>query len=179
MLQSQLPAIKSDSPALNSFYLAEEMSTLRMIGKGKFCDGLYLLESSVASYSAAISFPTIVTHVTVRDPTTLWHARLDHLSHHHLLALKSFLHTAVFQSPHNDSCKKRRLPFTSHSHLSVAAFDLVHAYIWASFATVSHTGYSYFLSIVDDYTCYTWVYLLRKKSNVLQIVPQFFHLVQT
>lgn len=56
---------------------------------------------------------------------------------------------------------------------------MIHANIWGPFSTHSFTGYRYFLTIVDDYTRHTWIYLLRRKSDVLQFVPQCFQLVET
>ena len=40
-------------------------------------------------------------------------------------------------------------------------------------------GYRYFLTIVDDCTRFTWVYLLKQKSDVVVAIPQFFNMVTT
>ena len=37
----------------------------------------------------------------------------------------------------------------------------------------------YFFTIVDDYNRATWVYLMKFKSQVSHIVPQFYQFIQT
>lgn len=39
--------------------------------------------------------------------------------------------------------------------------------------------FRYFLTIVDDYSCFTWVYFLKTKNDVSQHFPHFNSLVQT
>lgn len=75
--------------------------------------------------------------------------------------------------------KQKRLPFISHNFLSKSAFDLVHCDIWGPFTPMTHDGFRYFLTIVDDFSRFIWVYLLRAKSDVLKIFPEFFALIQT
>lgn len=75
--------------------------------------------------------------------------------------------------------KQRRLNFPANNHRSEHIFDLVHADIWGPFKTATHAGYTHFLTIVDDFSRYTWVYLLRNKSDVVHIIPRYFQLVET
>lgn len=51
--------------------------------------------------------------------------------------------------------------------------------IWGPFPTRTNAGYSYFLTIVDDATCYAWVFMLKRRSDVAFITPQFFKLIET
>lgn len=44
--------------------------------------------------------------------------------------------------------------------------DLVHTDICGPMQTVTQSGNKYFLTLIDDYSRYTVVYLLREKSNV-------------
>ena len=43
----------------------------------------------------------------------------------------------------------------------------------------THASYKYFLTIVDDCTRFTWVFLMRHKSEAMNIVPRFFSMVET
>lgn len=45
-----------------------------------------------------------------------------------------------------------------------AIFELVHCDLWGSFAAQDSHGAHFFLTIVDDFSCCTWVYLLNSKS---------------
>lgn len=54
-----------------------------------------------------------------------------------------------------------------------------HCDIWGSYKTASHSGAHYFLTIVDDFTRCTWVYLMRYKSETQQLLKSFFALAET
>src|SRR4051812_33858265 len=41
------------------------------------------------------------------------------------------------------------------------------------------SGYSYYVSFIDDCSCYTWVYLMRHRSEVLQIYTDFTNMIYT
>jgi transposase InsO family protein len=43
----------------------------------------------------------------------------------------------------------------------------------------SINGFVFFLTIVDDYSRFTWVHLMQHKSQVSSIIKSFFQLVQT
>ncbi|KAL6321896.1 hypothetical protein AAG906_035604 [Vitis piasezkii] len=55
----------------------------------------------------------------------------------------------------------------------------VHIDIWGPFNVSTPAGHRYFLTIVDDYTRATWVYLLCAKVDVLIVFPEFFNLIST
>lgn len=57
-------------------------------------------------------------------------------------------------------------------------FDLLHIDVWGPFFTSTVEGYRYFLTIVDDHTCLTWIYLLRAKNDVLYIFPDFITMIE-
>ena len=40
-------------------------------------------------------------------------------------------------------------------------------------------GYKYFLTIVDDFSRCTWIYLLKSKSETQVLLPQFYVFVET
>ena len=48
-----------------------------------------------------------------------------------------------------------------------------------SLSTTTIDGYKYFLTIVDDFTRYTWVYLLKHKSETQSIFPKFATMFST
>lgn len=59
------------------------------------------------------------------------------------------------------------------------AFELLHINIWGPFSVPSIEGYKYFLTIVDDHTRVTWIYLLRTKDEVLRVFSEFIAMVET
>lgn len=75
--------------------------------------------------------------------------------------------------------KQRRLSFPTLNNIVENAFDIVHCDIWVPFKTQTHVGHSYFATIVDDKSRYTWIYHLRNKNDILQVIPRFFKLIET
>ena len=73
--------------------------------------------------------------------------------------------------------KSHQLPYTSSHHTSNSPLDLIYSDVWGP-APLSVGRHSYYVSIIDDYIKYTWVYLLKKKSDVFQVFHDFQHLVE-
>ena len=59
------------------------------------------------------------------------------------------------------------------------SFDLIHCDIWGPFRTATHTGAHYFLTIVDDYTRFTWIFLMKFKSETQGLIKTFISFVTT
>jgi len=51
--------------------------------------------------------------------------------------------------------------------------------IWGPFSKVSIHGHKYFLTIVDDFSRFTWVVLLKTKAEVQINVQNLIALVET
>lgn len=87
----------------------------------------------------------------------IWHHRLGHMPLSKMKQLK-FLHDSIntFNSSFIcDVCpqaRQHRLPFP-HSQINTnSIFELIHVDIWGPYHTLTHQGYRYFLTIVDDYS---------------------------
>lgn len=63
--------------------------------------------------------------------------------------------------------------------MSSSPFDLVHLDIWGPFSVESIEGYKYILTLADDCTRVTWVYMLKNKSDVSYIFPEFLQHIHT
>ena len=115
----------------------------------------------------------------------IWHFRLGHPSHVKIQILHNELHIPNSLSHLFSHCKichmakQKRLPFVSHNNMSTNPFDLVHIDIWGPFNVSTPAGHRYYLTIVDDCTRATWVYLLCAKADVLTVFPEFFNLTST
>ena len=75
--------------------------------------------------------------------------------------------------------KQKKLSFPTSEHVSIFPFDLVHCDLWGPFFKATNEGYKYFLTIVDDFSRYTWVYLLKHKSETGSLILQFAAMVET
>ena len=75
--------------------------------------------------------------------------------------------------------KQKPLPFDVSNIVTHSPFELIRLDIWGPFHHLTHEGYCYLLTIVDDFSHFTQVYLLHAKFDVISIFPDFFKLIQT
>ena len=75
--------------------------------------------------------------------------------------------------------KQKRLPFNESLHISENCFDLIHCDLWGPFSVSTIDSCKYFLTIVNDCSRCTWVYLLKHKSQTQSILEQFCTMVET
>jgi hypothetical protein len=50
--------------------------------------------------------------------------------------------------------------------------ELIHSDVWGP-AIASSGGYKYYVSFLDDYSCFCWIYFLKHKSNVEKVFYVF------
>jgi hypothetical protein len=66
--------------------------------------------------------------------------------------------------------KQSHLPFSSSSISYVEAFDIIHCGIWERYKHPSFSSAHSFLIIIDDYTRFTWIFLMRHKNEAQSIL---------
>ena len=163
---------------LGSFCFIQDLANWNIIRLGKATKGLYLLHHRVPPPSVLVvssrifvSVPSVKFNSVQAD---LWHFRLGHPSY----AKLSLLNNLVSVLPANkticyDIChfsKQKRLSFPTSHHVSHCVFDLVHCDLWGAFSIPTIEGYKFFLTIIDDYSRCTWVYLLKSKSETSTLI---------
>ena len=74
--------------------------------------------------------------------------------------------------------KQKKLSYPSFNNVCNTNFELLHIDTCGPFSVETVDGYRYFLTIVDDHSRATWVYLLRTKSEVLTVFPTFIEQVE-
>jgi len=164
--------------------LIQELSQGLMIGRGRLYHNLYILETENTSPSTSTPAACLFTGSVLNDGH-LWHQRLGHPSSVVLQKLVSIIPSLKsFNSESSPCCicplaKQKRLAYISHNNLASNPFDLVHLDIWGPFSIESIEGFRYFLTVVDDCTRTTWVYMLRNKKDVSSVFPEFIKLVST
>jgi hypothetical protein len=70
--------------------------------------------------------------------------------------------------------KQKRMSFPLSNSVSANTFDLVHMDIWGPLSIPSISGFKYFLTIVDDKSRFTWIYLMKLKSETSNLASSFF-----
>jgi hypothetical protein len=79
-----------------------------------------------------------------------------------------------------DTCayaKAHQLPFQISSSRSSAPLELVFSDVWGC-AIDSFDRKKYYVSFIDDYSKFTWIYLLHHKSEVSKYFLEFQKLVE-
>ena len=72
------------------------------------------------------------------------------------------------------SCNK----FTLSKNNAQDLFDLIHCDIWGLYRTPSSCGAHYFLSIVEDASRGTWVYLMKDKTEASKLLKYFIVMIK-
>lgn len=158
----------------------QALPSMKMMGTAKVFNGLYVLELSVLPTPSP---STKVFAVTSVSPASLWHHRLGHLSDSRLKSLYSNISSSPFVA--NLPCKtchlakQNKLVFPLSQSVYKALFDLIHVDIWGPNGIISIIGHRYFLTIVDDFSRFTWIVLLKSKSEARFHLLSFRSLVET
>lgn len=129
---------------------------------GKLHAGLYLCNNS-SDPSSGLT-PSNCNAMTHKVDINVWHARIGHIYGNllKLLPLPSISNLQVCDSFH--FAKQQRLPFSKSTSISTSIFDLVHADVWGPYHIKTHGHCSYFLTLFEDKSRYTWTMLLADKA---------------
>ncbi|CAL1356411.1 unnamed protein product [Linum trigynum] len=153
----------------------------RKVLKGVKRGTLYALQGSVLSGSAAVAS----SQVQQEDMTTLWHMRLGHMSERGMQVLSKsdllcghkmqnleFCEHCVFGKLHRSKFPKKGI------HRTKGILDYLHSDCWGPSRVESIGGSRYFLSIIDDYSRFTWIFMMKQKSEAFTKFKQWKTLVE-
>lgn len=146
-----------------------------------FSGGLYMFKSGSTLNKIDKCKQQLMDAGIARQDTQLCYQRLGHPSY---FIMK---HLNLLSSNKNDivSChvcplaKQIRQVFPSSNSRASTSFDLVHMNLWGPYKTPTLDKKHYFLTIVDDYNRFVWVYLLQLKSEILAAIKLFFSMIKT
>ena len=129
----------------------QDWSMGRMIGIGREFQGLFHLRSP----SSSIAY-------TSMDTPLLIHSRLRHSN-----ISKFQIMVSCFSSLSSIECgscqlgKHTRVPFPRRlDQRTKSHFELVHTDVWGPSRAESTLGFQYFVTFIDDYSCYNWLFLI-------------------
>ncbi|CAL5399137.1 unnamed protein product [Camellia sinensis] len=164
--------------------LVQDPRTGQTLGIGRKHGRLYELIHLHVPDSSQITAPTTATTAPPLSPFQLWHCRLGHLSVSRLKSLISRGHLGPVSSDALDcvSCqlaKQPALSFNKSDSVSLAPFDLIHSDIWGPSPTPTMGGARYFVVFVDDFSRFTWLFLMKNRSELKQLYYNFSAMVKT
>lgn len=120
---------------------------------------------------------------TVESEYIIWHQRLGHVplsKLQHIDRVKQCLSQQRKQVCRTfPMSRMNKLTFpTSNSH-ALKPFDLIQTDIWEPYKVPTRGKFRSFLTLVDDHSRMTWVYLLEKRSDYLSTLLRFKEYVVT
>ena len=141
--------------------------------------GLYHLElSQKTSKKLSLFF----LNSSNKDTIWLYHLRLGHPSFRVLKVTFPYLFQGSDISEfHCKTCelaKHTRVSFPISNKRSSHPFHLIHSDIWGPSTIPNVSGARWFVSLIDDCTRITWIFLLKQKSDVSIVIPNFHSMVQ-
>jgi transposase InsO family protein len=68
--------------------------------------------------------------------------------------------------------------FPNSYNRAKGVLDIVHSDVCGPMSVASLSGYVYYVSFIDDYSCKTWIYLLKAKNEVFGKFKEFKALVE-
>jgi hypothetical protein len=74
--------------------------------------------------------------------------------------------------------RQHRSPFPVGTGRAAAPLDLVHSDVCGKVGSTSLSGSKYFVTFIDSYSHYTWVYVLKRKDQVFESFLQWKALVE-
>ena len=113
------------------------------------------------------------------NDTYLWHCRLGHISKGRLKRLQS---DGILESTGPDSfedcesCLAGKLTKHPFNHIGERANDLlalIHTDVCGPFRTMSRNHERYFVTFIDDYSRYAYVYLMKHKHETFEKFKEF------
>ena len=74
--------------------------------------------------------------------------------------------------------KSHKLPFVLSQSKLMKPLDLIHSDLWGPSPVQFVTGVKYFLLFIDDYSRFSWLYLLKTKDKVFPVLLKFKLMVE-
>lgn len=154
--------------------------------QGKSEDGVYPIYPHKASQ---LTLSSKVCNNVAKSSSfnkTLWHMRLGHPNDQVLKLLfphfKSVLNKCIDVSHSFTHClygKMHNLPFPKSQFLASSSFELIHSDVWGPAPVQFVDGFRYYVLFIDHFICFTWIYLLKSKSEVFSKFMLFKARIET
>lgn len=144
--------------------------------------GCYEVHSSIYSCMNKQHVPRIGNSESRMELIMLWHKRLGHPNFMYLRRYKPELFNGVSHDYLKcETChlgKQSKGQYPAKNYKESEPFNLVHSDIWGPSRTLNVNGSRWFVIFIDDHTRVTWIYLLKQKSELSQVLKSFIYLIQ-
>ena len=62
------------------------------------------------------------------------------------------------------------MSFNNSESISNSIFELIYSDVWGPSHITSIGGSRYFVIFIDDYSCYSWIFPMKSRSEILQYI---------
>jgi hypothetical protein len=142
-----------------------------LVAFASIMNGLFILnldDASICNISAKRPWPNDLS------PTYMWHCRLSHISENRMKKLHSDGILTSFDFESYDTCeacllgKMTKVPFTGLPETTLDLLELIHIVVCGPMSTTARGGFQYFITFIDDFSRYGYVYLMKHKFKSLE-----------
>lgn len=150
----------------------------RVICSGTLQDNLYIINPSQPALQLQHREMNNTSSIAIKrkepskiNQTFLWHLRLGHINLRRIQRLVvggPLSSLAVEPFPVCESCLEGKMtnrPFKAKENRAKEVLELVHTDLCGPMNIQARGGYEYFVTFIDDYSRYGYIYLLRRKSE--------------
>lgn len=112
----------------------------------------------------------------------IWHLRLGHVAYSKMKLMSHVVPQKVDAEKVCLTCpmaKFTKLPYNLSSSHAVKLFELVHLDTWGPYKVPTRGKFKYFLTLVDDKSRATLLYLMQHKSDFRSSFLTFYNYVET
>ena len=114
-----------------------------------------------------------------KNDTYLWHLRLGHINIDRIERLEKdgpLRELKVGTLPICESClesKMTKRPFSAKGERAKVPLEIIHTDVCGPLNVKARGGYEYFVTFIDDYSRYGYVYLIQRKSEAFEKFKEF------
>nr|KYP62383.1 Retrovirus-related Pol polyprotein from transposon TNT 1-94 [Cajanus cajan] len=154
-----------------------------IVMKGIKRGNLYVLQGTTCVNAVSV-FVASKSDKDIPDSTQLWHMRLGHMSERGMMTLqkqKLLGNQKLNELKFCEHCvfgKQHRIKFPKVVHTTKGTLDYIHADCWGPSRVLSLGGGRYFLSIIDDYSRMTWIYIISHKNQAFRYFKEWKALME-
>ncbi|MCO5591502.1 hypothetical protein L7F22_045486 [Adiantum nelumboides] len=155
-----------------------------LITTGTLENGLFLLDHYEKQIQACIA----ETKTQAMQDAELWHARFGHVGYGSLMTLQrhNMVHDlSLLEMPPRHVCegcvlgKMHRFAFSQDGSVrATRKLQLVHSDVCGPMRTPSVGNSLYFVTFIDDFSRFCWVYPLKAKSDVFAVFQHYVSMVE-
>jgi transposase InsO family protein len=161
-----------------SHFLLKDRATGKLLLHGPSNHGLYPISYSVNKSHAPSAL------VGERASTSQWHSRLGHPALKIVRRVLSAFHLPVSSNNGSYSCsaclgsKSKQLAFSVSTIRSNSPLELIFSDVWGPAPVLSKNGFKYYVSFLDNFSRYSWIYPISCKSDVSAVFIKFQNYVE-